>query len=183
MDFFDFLILAALALPAIFRWLSERSRAGDAGQPPVATDEPDAVPHDSGETEFQRALREISQALAGGPSEREAEPAEQVDESFREFSPPHWEGTRTTSGFSREEAFEKEVAESSRHAATVPFKRLKLRRIEAPEIEQVSTPAGGRRSGIPTFLRGAKSVRQAIIASEVIGRPLALRDTQAEESL
>lgn len=180
MDLFDLLILAALALPAIFRWISERSRKGEPGPLPSTTPEKQERP--SGETDFERALREISTALGGKePSEPDFDVVEDAREAPVVPDPPRKGDSAERGGFSREEAFERETAESRRRAAALPFKRLKLRRIRAPEIEVIGSASPAPTSAVSQMLRGAKSARDAIVASEILGRPLALRESPPDE--
>jgi hypothetical protein len=171
MELFDFLILAALALPAIFRWLGERSKKSQQ-QAPVETEIPLDESETVGETEFERALREISRALGGDVPEREPEPPPRPP-----AEPARVESAKSQQrAFELEDAFEKRRSETRKKAAAEPFRRLKLRRIEAPVVEDISPGRPAASSHVRESLLRPSSSRNAILFSEVLRPPLALRD-------
>lgn len=179
MDFFDLLILAALALPALFRWFGNQSKKKQTptSAPPV-DDRPEYV--EAEESEFARAIREIGEALGG--KEPESRPAERREYVPDEFGPK--QEAATGSGFTREESFERAPSRSRTPAAAVPFKSLKLARIETPELEEVvpekrATAAGG----VVALLRARRSARDAVMLSEVLRPPLALRRQSPDERI
>jgi hypothetical protein len=179
MDFFDLLILAALALPALFRWFGNQSKKKQTptSAPPV-DDRPEYV--EAEESEFARAIREIGEALGG--QEPESRPAERQEYVPDEFRPR--QKAATGSGFTREESFERAPSRSRTPAAAVPFKSLKLARIETPELEEVvPEKRATAASGVVALLRARHSARDAVMLSEVLRPPLALRRQSPDERI
>ena len=170
MDLFDLLILAALALPAIFRWIGERSRKDQPAPPPRPAEEADA------ESDFERALREIGVALGGVEPEPEEIPTAPVEEPVEKAAPLRRADLTADSAFSREEAFERITSEAREDVEAMAFRQLELPTIAAPEVERVASARVRSRYDVPKLLRRGESARQAILLSEVLRPPLALRD-------
>jgi hypothetical protein len=175
MDFFDLLILAAIALPAVLRWLGEQSRKR-APETDVPVQSADADTDVEVESEFERALREISRALGGEPVDTEPQqvpdPApEPVVETRAERPNPGRQGPEW-----REESFETRGAETLKRARAEPFRRLKLRRINVPNVVETAQPKYVKKSRLHAILGHAGGARDAIIVSEILRPPLAMRD-------
>ena len=177
MDFFDFLILAALALPALLRWIGERSKKDTPDsqadydyQPAESVDEP--------ESEFERALKEISRALGGEGTAIETPPPTVPDAVYKADAQEPRPARQESEAFRREESFEREGSDRLRKASAAPFRRLKLRRIEIPVLEEPSVAPPPPRSTMLARLREPGGARNAIVFSEVLRAPLALRDPE-----
>ena len=165
MDLFDLLILALFALPVVLRWLA-KSRKGSGSGPDIQPAESEgAGRHRAGESEFERALREIGRSL-----QEKAEPARAptvIDDFAREPA---------GSGFSREERFEREVPAPPKAAPApvVPFRSLKLARVDLPQTARPSAAASQTRL-LRKTLRSPRKTRQAILLVEILGPPVSLR--------
>ncbi len=171
MDLFDLLIIALLALPALLRGLERAAKRRKAGESPD-TETPTFEPSDE-ESDFHRALREIGLVLAGdeealGKARREAETPPEPEYSPR----PQRSPAASPPAFAREEAFEAR-SDAARLDATVPFRSLKMAKIEATRAEQTPGPAAGRRDDIKRMLRNPKYLRDAVILAEILGSPRA----------
>ncbi|MDX1740201.1 MAG: hypothetical protein R3178_02870 [Rhodothermales bacterium] len=175
MDFFDFLILAALALPAIFRWLGDQSRkSGSENQEPVSS--PPGDTDEAVESEFERALREIGRALGGEPVDEAPQPVPdpvpEPDAEVRQRRSP----TRREDEEWLEESFEAAGSEALRRASAEPFRRLKLRRIDVPDVMDPVDGPRRRKPRARALLGRPGGARDAIVFSEVLRPPLAMRD-------
>lgn len=172
LDFFDFLILAALALPAIMRWLGDQSRKG---QPEAETPAHPPAKESSGESEFERALREIGRALGSDSSEPEHTVQNPVPASAPTRAPA---SRREPEETWREESFETGRSDALRKARTEPFRRLKLRRIEIPSVAELDIAPRSAAPRVKALLHTPSSARDAVAFSEVLRAPLALRDAE-----
>ncbi len=174
MDFFDLLILALIALPAIFKWLGDQAKKGQPQGP--GSPEPRDESRDAEESDFERALREIGLALGG----QEPEPVVVEPEPRTTHHAPR-PSQKDPGGFSREEAFEDRSEEFHPPVEAAPFRRLRLARIEAPEVEEVAAAPAADQSTARTLLRSASNARRAFLLSEVLGKPLAFRDPLSDQ--
>lgn len=200
MDFEALFTLALLLLYLVFQVLGGRKqrpkqRPGGGPPPPGAEEPAEHRPPQS----LEEALQEIRTALGGGPppeepETREPEPAvprpQKVPES-REIR-PRLDYHRAEKPFSTEEAFESRPAPSAVKApeGTVPgaqkvlprkprlgpdlSKGPPLRRPKSTptQVPGVAVPQG---SELLQRLRNPHTVREAIVLSEILGPPRALR--------
>lgn len=165
MDLFDLLILSLFALPALLRWI-EQSRKGERqGDSAPSTESPAG---DSLRGEFERALEEIGLTLQGKP----------VPDSAPKRDGPHasrgsQKALESERAFSREEQFERRSRPHGSGGA-IPFRELKKVEIASPYSRRRSTMSRKTRL-IKRRLGNRAATRNAILLSEILGPPVAMR--------
>lgn len=167
MDLFDLLIIAFLLLPALLRWIGQKSQSRTG--PTAGPEATDAEPH--GESAFEQALREISRSLELEVDT--AEPPRRASKQPRHDAPR--KASREETAFEREEAFEHRgrPAPSGPAMPAMPFRKLKKTKIDTsppppPTHTFVHSPISGK-------LRRHGSARDAVLFSEILGPPVAYR--------
>ncbi len=167
MDFFDLLILSLLALPALIRWIEQSRKAEKGNGAPASTGTSEG--RRTVRSEFERALEEIGLTMQGKPVP-EPGSSRPADE-FRERRAVE-DSRESARGFTREEQFER----TPRHKAVgaVPFRELKKVEIASPySRRQTTIPQRTRR--IRSRLTKSSTAREAVLLSEILGPPVALR--------
>ncbi|MBT8400670.1 MAG: hypothetical protein KJO98_09350 [Rhodothermia bacterium] len=166
MDLFDLLILSLFAIPALLRWI-EQSRKGQREDGAVSSDEA----HERGDTlrtEFERALEEIGLTLQGKPV---PERSPQADRPRELRSDPT--SSKAKGAFSREEQFER-ARRPEGSVAAAPFNELRKVEIASPYSKRQST-VSRKTKRIKRHLGNRDMTRDAILLSEILGPPVALR--------
>ncbi len=166
MDLFDLLILSLLAVPALLRWIEQSRKAERENGVAPSAEAPEQ--RDSLRTEFERALEEIGLTLQGKPVPERSPAADGSRVSRRDQK-----ALEPDRAFSREEQFER-TPRAQGSGGAIPFRELKKVEIASPYSRRRSTVSRKTRR-IKKRLGNRSTTRDAILLSEILGPPVAMR--------